>query len=483
MSNSELTLKIMYERFIQIEEDLSLFELKIGKIPFWERIRFNVFQTVFYEKIVPLETGYESRVAPQPKLINYFVKAKNYLFSVVRLGKNPFLTRKKDLLFLSHPRRILQNGKWWDVYTDPLIDKLDYSTVSIEGDFSFQFLSPPKTKNLKYFALVDLIVELKRFFKIGKTKLNSDDKEILERIAAEFEKNFEIKLDLISLVINVLTKRSRLLPLYLSILKKIKPKIVIVICSYGKENFLEACKIKKIPVLELQHGVITRYHVGYSYEKKSEKKQTFPDYLLSFGEFWKKTVTYPIDKSKIFSVGYPEWERKKEELKNVKKKKQILFVSQKTIGFHLSKFASNLSKLRDLNYKIVYKLHPSECEDWRKNFPWLEESNMEVIDFDERDIYQLFAESEILIGVYSTAIFEGLSFGLRTFLYEAPGIEYMQQLLEEGIATKICNTEDFLEKIKKIKTKKLDSEQFFRRDSFENIKDKIDDIIKIKQNS
>ncbi len=481
MSNTELTLKSMYERFIQIEEEMSLFELKINNIHFWERIRFNAFQIIFYEKIVPLESGSESRVSPPPKLINYFIKAKNYLYSLVRLGKNPFIARKKDILILSNPKRKLQsNGKWWDVYTDTFIDKLNYSAVSIESDFSLQYLSPPQTKNLKYFAFASLLVEIKRLFKKGKVTLNSNDKDVLERISSEFQKFFEIKLDLIILVTNILTRRSRFLPLYFSILKRIKPKIVIVICSYGKEDFIEACKAKEIPVIELQHGVITRYHVGYSYEKDKARKHTFPDYFFSFGEFWKETVKYPIDKSKIFNIGYPEWEKKKEELKEVKKEKQILFISQKTIGYNLSKFASNLSKVDNLDYKIIYKLHPSECEDWQKNFPWLEESDIEVVEFSGKEIYQLFAESEIQIGVYSTAIFEGLSFDLKTFLYEAPGIEYMQPLVEGGFVTKICDTEDFLEKMKTKEMKKFDSELLFKSNSLENIKSKIDEIIKIK---
>ena len=143
-------------------------------------------------------------------------------------------------------------------------------------------------------------------------------------------------------------------------------------------------------------------------------------------------------------------------------------------------FYYELYKIDNLDYKIIYKLHPSECEDWQKNFPWLEESDIEVVEFSGKEIYQLFAESEIQIGVYSTAIFEGLSFDLKTFLYDAPGIEYMQPLVEGGYATKIGNTEEFLEKMKTKEMRKFNTELLFKSNSLENIRNKIDEIIKSK---
>jgi hypothetical protein len=32
-----------------------------------------------------------------------------------------------------------------------------------------------------------------------------------------------------------------------------------------KQTFVEACQAEGVPVVELQHGVVTNYHMGYSY--------------------------------------------------------------------------------------------------------------------------------------------------------------------------------------------------------------------------
>ena len=64
----------------------------------------------------------------------------------------------------------------------------------------------------------------------------------------------------------------------------------------------------------------------------------------------------------------------------VKKKKQILVISQWVIGEDLSRFAVELSKVKDLGYKIVFKLHPLNYRGWQEKYPWLVDSDVEVID-------------------------------------------------------------------------------------------------------
>jgi len=57
---------------------------------------------------------------------------------------------------------------------------------------------------------------------------------------------------------------------------------------------------------------------------------------------------------------------------------------------------------------------------------------IEVVDGQSPDLYRLLAESYWQLGVYSTAIFEGLGLGCKTILVNLPGIEYMDPLVEAG---------------------------------------------------
>ncbi len=161
----------------------------------------------------------------------------------------------------------------------------------------------------------------------------------------------------------------------------------------------------------------------------------------------------------------------------MKKKKQILFISQKTIGSKLSKFAVELSQIKNLGYRIIYKLHPFEVSSWKEDFPWLVQSNIDIVDHQGVNLYQLFAESEVLVGVYSTAIFEGLSFNLKTFLVDITGIDYMENLIQTGIVTKISKPEELVSALSDERAKRFDTELFFKNNSINNIKEELDKIL------
>ncbi|MCG3225826.1 MAG: hypothetical protein H7645_02825 [Candidatus Heimdallarchaeota archaeon] len=482
MTKSAKSLKSLYTQFIQFEVDNHLFAKRINSIFFWERIRFTVFMKLFLTLVNVKEVDKERIKDETSRIVNYFLKFRNYLLSIFRFRKNPFLAKQHDLVLFSNSRRKKQDdGYWWDIYTDHLEKKLGYSTILLEKDLFFKYRKPVKTEKIVYHAYLDLLVDLRKYLRLSRMKLTDEDIIYLQNLSQKIKSKFTLEIDLIHIVYHNLTKRKRELPLYQKLLRKTKPKAAIVVCSYGKENFIEACKLNDIPVIELQHGVITKYHVGYSYEKETAKKHYFPDFLFTFGNYWKETVNYPIQKEKILNVGYPELEIRKQNYQNAKKKKQILFISQKTIGSLLSRFAVKLSQKEDLDYRIIYKLHPFEVLSWKENYPWLKQSKIEVVDHQRVNLYQLFAESEVLVGVYSTAIFEGLSFGLSTFLVDIVGIDYMEDLIQTGIATKISKPEELASFLARRKIKHFDTDLFFVNDSVKNIKEELDRIIsKIK---
>jgi len=240
--------------------------------------------------------------------------------------------------------------------------------------------------------------------------------------------------------------------------------------------------VAKVPVIELQHGVIHDYHLGYSYPKNHFKK-TYPDYLFVFGDFWKEAVDFPIKKEQIISVGYPYLESEAKKNLNIAKKKQIIFLSQPGIGEILSDFAIEVSKIKDLGYELVFKLHPIECDSWKEDYPDLTLSNINVIDTKEATLYRLFAESSVQVGVYSTAIYEGLTFDLQTFILDSRNVDFFDKVIETGYANKISTVKEFLASIKKQEQekKKIDQEHFFKSKSIENIITKIEEIIERKQ--
>ena len=478
MRESDLSLKSVYEEFLKFEDEYSLFNAKISGVFFWERVRVDVFRAITTKFAMgKLKRKRRIERKKEKNFILFLRKIRNYLKVFFQFKLNPLLAKKHTILILnSSKRKLKENGKWWDVYTDHIVNRMIYSSISIERGFEFNFSIPAETKNLRYFTYIDLMVDLKRYLKIDKVNLIDEEIVYLRKISQAINSRFNGSIDLVEVVHSNLTARKKILPYYRKILKKVQPQLVLIVCSYGKENFIEVCKEKSIPVVEIQHEAVSRYHVGYSFEEYRVKK-TFPDYIFAFGDYWIETVTYPIDKNRIFSVGFPELELSRQKYARIDKKNQIIFISQPWIGIRLSKLAVELSKVENFAYKVIYKLHPSEVNTWRKEYPWLVNSGIEVINHEGKALYELFAESEIQVGVNSTALFEGLSFGVKTLLLDHFGIDYMEDLLKSKVATKFSDTADLVKKIKKIKTTEFDADYFFRSNSLKNIATRLKKMI------
>jgi len=102
-----------------------------------------------------------------------------------------------------------------------------------------------------------------------------------------------------------------------------------------------------------------------------------------------------------------------------------------------------------------------------------------VIGGDPIPLYKLFAESRIQVGVNSTAIYEGLSFGLQTILLDLPGVEYMDYLVKEQVARVVASPEELAEKIQEGGVPQIQAERFFKPDSLNNIKQAMDELLSV----
>jgi hypothetical protein len=266
--------------------------------------------------------------------------------------------------------------------------------------------------------------------------------------------------------------------LYKRLLDRVRPEVAVIVVSYGKETFIEACQSNGIPVVELQHGVIHPDHLGYSYSG-SRTKEMFPDYLLTWGEFWEDRVEFPIPDERVIPVGYPYLEQRRNQYTDVASKDQILFISQGTIGEQLSKFAIKVDQHPDIDYNVVYKLHPGEYDRWREEYPWLVNADFEAINGSEPPLYQLFAESSVQVGVGSTAVYEGLAFDLETYIYDYPGSEVLQPLVAENSAEIVSSVEELAGKLG-TGAGRFDRDRYFTPDATERVCAVLDDLRTIK---
>ncbi|MEA2016504.1 MAG: hypothetical protein U9O59_07390 [Actinomycetota bacterium] len=436
-----MNLKELYQKFIDLEEKLDLFSYKFNGMYIWERIRFTVFGEI---KVALGLTG-QAHTLKRFKEVKTFEKLK-FLFLLIKdsMFHNPFYIKGVDFLFIGHPRRkLMDDGLYWDIYTDPIVNKMvDYKTATVEGYHSLSHFTPVKTKRLYYTGIINLIARLKAI--IYRDRPNLEIEKFSKMLKQRIKDEFGVDLNIENSIVKILANRQFVL-LYKKLFKKMRLQAIFVICSYGKENIIEAAKQLKIPVVELQHGVINRYHLGYSYEN-SWPKQSFPDYFFPFGEFWLDNIDLPIPENKIFPIGYPYIDNFLKNYRKASKQNTIIFISQGTIGKKLSQFAVKTAEIFKGQAEVIYKLHPGECEKWKKNYSCLVQAEkrkiVKVIEGDKPNLYELFSCSRWVVGVSSTAIYEAMAFNCTPFIVNLFGSEYMEALVKNKFAKLINEPEE-----------------------------------------
>jgi hypothetical protein len=439
-----------------------LFELQIDDILIWERIRERVWREIRKENTKMEEAHTQIESSRMDYIKGGMLFAKNLV------SRNPFFSHSADILFVGHSRRKKEgDGKWWDIYCDPIHEYCDYDYVHFEFDHLLTHYTPAKTENIRYLDIIKYGKTIQRLLGIKKPTISETTEERLKTIEVEINRRFDSKIDFTELVQRQLYRRRTQLSLYQYLFSRIDPDVVVIVVSYGKMVIIEACKKLDIPVVELQHGVIDENDFAYSFRGSRDKK-VFPDYLFVWGDFWKEAADFPIPDERVVPVGNPYLERSLEKYKNIMAQEQILFISQGTIGKQLSQFAVEVHEHPDITCDIVYKLHPGEYDRWENQYPWLIDTDFEVVDDPERGLYPLFAESTVQIGVYSTAIYEGLAFELDTYLYDCDGVRQLQPLINNNIVDLVSSVDEFLAALQE-PSRNFDKNQFFEPDAADRI--------------
>lgn len=427
----------MTERFLEFEEEMALLERTVDGVYFWERVRLQIHKRL-YTALGISEGIVNDAYGTRDYLSAGLLASKNLL------ARNPFFSSQADLMFFGTGRRKrLGDDRHWDLHIDPLVEEVDTDYVCLERPSHLSHATPAKTDHLRYTDFIDLSATGLQRLGISSSGISADERSSLQKIETAIENEFGIAIPFQRLVEADLAQRRVRLPLYRRLVDRIDPSIAFVTVPYdGRETIVEACQSRNVPVVDLQHGTITKYHMGYHFPHGN--RHVFPDYFFSFGEYWADSVDLPLPRENIYSIGFAHLERQSARYEGVESQDQVLFISQPEIAGDLSDLAVELDERPDFEGDIVYTLHPKEYDVWRERYPALARSDVAVVK-DDPPLYELMASSSAQVGVYSTAVFEGLYFGLNTYVFEAPGVEYMEFLIEEGYAYLIRSVDDFLE--------------------------------------
>jgi len=425
----------VYNQFLNLEMEYDLFNLRVDGVRFWERIRLKTFRQILYER----EMINNAHDEIQHTLQTYIQAVTTMIQSGIR--ENPLSVDEHNFFFFGHPRRkIRQDGYWWDNYCDPIYEEVDLDYIHMSPNEKLKDHVPRKTscyRNLDIVWLPAYAVQKALSFI---SNLPEKVHQVLQSFKREINNRFGVEIDVESLVIEELSKRASRKPMYKRILRRVDPAVAVVVVSYRRSSFIETCHELGIPVVELQHGIIDKYHLGYAYPGQ-RKKEVFPDYLFLWGEKWEDMVELPLPSESTIPVGYPYLEEQASDIQNIASEEMVIFISQGTIGEDLSQFAIEFAK-QNPKLDVIYKLHPGEYDRWETVYPWLTGAPVTVIDSNVPSLYELLARASYQVGVYSTAIYEGLFFGNKTYIADLYGSDHMERLVQQGDATLVSTASE-----------------------------------------
>ncbi len=379
-----------------IESKYDVYSLTLkSKEKFWPLIR----QKMYFE-IIRKTLDYNNKLRTRNKkqlFINFFIGFKNV-----------FKIRKFDYLFFNNSdKRLLIEDKYYDIFFDAWADKLGqekslFIEWAINNHFSKNKIhSKNRISDLFFKSIITLIT----FF----TKTGIEDDSILSIIKQEYELDCNFN--------NEIKIKKAEITFYKWLFKFVNPKGVFVLSSFTKISIVIAAKDLEIKVFEAQHGYIGDSHPFYFTEKPF--KNTYPDYLFSFGNYEKlNNDSRLIFKSdQIISVG------------NL----QLEIIKKKTIS-------SQLIKLKE-NYKCVFcvtlqAIKEDEMLNWitkeaNNHKDWLfvlRPKNKElsysnytkqdnIIEMPAYSIYDILKISNFNITIFSTTAIEGVFLGAPPIFY------------------------------------------------------------------
>lgn len=443
---------ISTDNFIKIECKNNLFDRQIENFYYWGYIRaqINDFCNIPNSDKDSILLNKEKNFLK--KIIIFYKFIFNFINSVFIRPK--YYVQKDILIFMCSQREHIKNKKRCR-FTYDIIDHFKDKCNVISDSNYFGLENNYDDCSLDYFNF--LIKINNRFLNINKKyKFKLDSEALL--ICKLFKLDSYIyKNKIINSIINSFSSYKIYKKFYFKLLKRSCPKLIIYQEHYNNAKFTlnEIAKIMKIETIELQHGVIGRGHIAYNFGKKFNI-DILPNKVFFWGPYWKETCRFPIGDNNKLVVGFPYHDLLiLNSLKGINISESeftILIISQPNVRGKFINFTESLInkfQKEKISFKIIFKLHPKELLTPEKEFEKLNKfKNVTIINNFNHDIYYYLANSNIVIGSFSTVLFQATSFNNQIYIYNDDDYNiYTNDLVNEGYVTRFDDADELFAKI------------------------------------
>jgi hypothetical protein len=439
--------------FIDYEERAHLFERSAMGVRYWQFIRHDVFQETL--QALGLAERAHLRVTDLP-LASWLPAQLRALPGTLRRSLWLQLPRA-ELLVANHPRHVLHEGRSICPYTQPLLDAGSHTRVVLEGQFQGRYAPALPGQPTLYLDLALIASHLQlRAAAVAGHGIAAHELAELEEIRSGLGQALGAAPPSAALARRQRTAVAACRGLsdrFAWLLDRVQPRLVLMVIGYRllHQVLTVVARARGVRVAELQHGALGASHPAYNFAP-GRRPESFPDQLLLFGSLWRAaTPGMPLPAEATPAIGYAWLELQKQRFarQSPARPLRLLFVSQRSIGSALAKIAVRVRELcPEDELHISYRLHPSEFTGWREAYPELARSNIDVEAADSRPLYAAQRDSDAQAGVYSTALLEGLAFGLPTYVITLPGHEQLSSIVDAGLAQRVSDADALVEALR-----------------------------------
>ena len=427
----------LWELILEYETERDPFRFFAGGFSIWPAFRFSIVQ----ELLTLLKTNSSTHAILNPSRSRTIARlARNSPGQLMNLFRQ-YRQGEQGILGKSHPnyRRDEVNGKLFDIYFDYILQHLpsflmceplsprasDQPYSNVTDDFRFPLRLLRRIRHRKEASLVQEAVI-------------SDFKQWLR--SRDFNLWSELSQDLCNpkLVANFLSDKD----FYSLLLRIRKPRLVLVANAYGSHCIVAAARALGIPVWELQHGMISKYHFGYNYSESALPYREFlplPDKILTFGQYSSQVLVscgyWRKEDVPVLGFARLNYFREKggnaEGVNGETDKLCVMISTQWPLADEYILFIRELR--RDLSHgvKLLINPHPNAPREALKQYHALSDGSVEIMDPTD-SLYDRLDEVDVHCACYSTTLSESVGLGIPTVVLGLPGWKNAEVLVDRG---------------------------------------------------
>jgi len=272
--------------------------------------------------------------------------------------------------------------------------------------------------------------------------------------------------------------------LYGLLLDRIRPDYLLTVdpCYYA---ITAAAKQRRITVVEMQHGVISRDDPGYSwspYALEYKAKMPMPDRVFLYGEYWQQELQKGGFWSKeLRPVGSPRVDQyRKQESGNRCSEQSECTILVTTQGIETDRLITFIVEFLEvarerLEIALVIKLHPIRETSKAKYVEALQKKgNVRVIlGTEPPSTFELLSDMDFHVSISSACHYEALGLRVPTVILPFKLHELVLHLQETGYAFLARTPQDLLDIVLSYRHQEVPREvgdAFFAYDALENMK-------------